>query len=220
MYGMTPGRQTSPGRLSASNWGASRHSLAPLGYPRGMTRRHSTGPPALLMIGGRGRSIPSPSQPISNHVSGASRCFRSSCRALPMGVASSAPRSRSRTSPSLWQPPLPRRLVPFAATTHPACAAATPAGSTTCPLSAGACGFRSPSAASSAHGPNSHDISLPIASRALPRLGHGPLTGYGRPRRTSAPRWAAPITGTVSRRLFGTMTWSPASSPTRLAETS
>ena len=76
------------------------------------------GSPALLMTRGRRRSIPSPSQPVSNHVPGASCCFRSSCWALPKGAASSVPVSMSRTSPSIWRPPPPRRPAPSAATTH------------------------------------------------------------------------------------------------------
>ena len=149
------------------------------------------GSPALLMICGRRRSIPSPSQPISNRVPGAVCCFRSSCWALPKGAASSTPVLTSRTSPSIWRPPPPRRPAPSAAPTPAACTAATPAGSTTCPVSAGACGFSSPSAASSAHSLTAHDASSPSASRGSPHRGHGPPTGSGRPRRTSARRWAA-----------------------------
>src|SRR3954469_14461445 len=39
----------------------------------------------------------------------------------------------SRTSPFIWRPTHPRRLVPCAAMTHPAYTAATPAGSTSPP---------------------------------------------------------------------------------------
>ena len=46
----------------------------------------------------------------------------------------------SRTSPSTWRSPPPRRPAPSAAPTPAACTAGTPAGSTTCPVSAGACG--------------------------------------------------------------------------------
>ncbi len=58
------------------------------------------GSPALLMIRGRKRSIPSPAHSVPNHVLGALGCFRLSCCAPPMGVASSVPVSTSRTSPS------------------------------------------------------------------------------------------------------------------------
>ena len=137
------------------------------------------------------RHIASPREPVSKNVPGASLCFRSSCWALPKGAASSAPVSMSSSSPSIWQSPLPRRPAPFAAPTPVACAAVTPAGSRTCPASAGACGSASLSAASSAPGPTAPDASSPSDSRGSPRRGPGPLTGSARPRRTSARRWVA-----------------------------
>ena len=137
----------------------------------------------------------------------ASCCFRSSCWALPKGAASSVPVSMSSSSPSTWRSPPPRRPAPSAAPTPAACTAGTPAGSTTCPVSAGACGSRSPSAASSAHSPTAHDASSPSASRGSPHRGHGPPTGSGRPRRTSARRWAARPAARLAARMG--MTTSP-----------
>src|SRR5512142_2089726 len=142
------------------------------------------------MIRDRRRSIPSPYQSISNHVPGALCCFRSICCAFPKGAFLSAPFSMSRTLLSIWRPSPLLRPAPFAVTTHPACPAGTPAGSTTCPVSAGASGFRSLPAASSVHGPTAIAASSSSAYQGSPHLGQGPPTGSGRPKRTSARRWA------------------------------
>ncbi len=136
------------------------------------------------------RGIPSPPESIPKNAPGAPWCFRSNCWALPKGAASSVPVSMSSSSPSTWRSPRPRRHAPSAAPTPAACAAGTPAGSTTCPVSAGACGCASPSAVSCAQSPTAHDASSPSASRVSRHRGHGPPTGSGRPRRTSARPWA------------------------------
>jgi hypothetical protein len=68
------------------------------------------------MAHGRRMCIPSPSERVSNHILGASSCFRSSYWAPPKGAASSVPVLMSRTSPSIWRPPLQRRAAHSAAT--------------------------------------------------------------------------------------------------------
>jgi hypothetical protein len=75
------------------------------------------------MTHGRRMCIPSPSERVSNHILGALYCFRSSYWPPPKGAASSVPVLISRTSPSTWRPPPPRRPAHFAAMTHAACTA-------------------------------------------------------------------------------------------------
>ena len=142
------------------------------------------------MTHGRRMCIPSPFERASNHILGASYCFRSSYWAFPKGAASFVPVLMSRTSPSTWRPPPPRRPAPFAGPTRAAYTAGTPADSTTCPVSAGVCDFGSPYAASCVHSPTAPAASLPSNSRGSPRRGHGRPTGSARHRPTSARPWA------------------------------
>jgi hypothetical protein len=146
----------------------------------------SEGSLALSMTQGRRMYILSPTERPSSRIPGASCCFCSSYWAPLKGAALSVPVLISRTSPSTWRPPPPRRPVHFAATTHTACTAGTPAGSTTCPVSAVACGSRSPSAASFAHSLTAHAASSQSASRGSQHRGLGPPTGSGRRRQTLA----------------------------------
>ena len=89
-------------------------------------KKGSGGSPALLIKHGRRMRIPSHSERLSNHIHGASSCFRSSYWEPPKGAASSVPVLMSRTSPSIWRPPprgglptLRLRYTPRAQPVHP-----------------------------------------------------------------------------------------------------
>ena len=128
----------------------------------------NSGSPVLSITGHRIPSITWPISPNSHCILEPLFCFRSNCWLLPRGAALFTAYSMSTTSPSSWQPPRQRLLVPSAAQAPVESTVGIPVGSLTCLASAWLSNCKSQSDVSCASNLNARGVSSPSASQGSP----------------------------------------------------